>query len=252
MKIALCYFGVLRSFNKVLESHETHIYEVFKKNNIDFDIFIHTWTGKYVNSCWDYFIDFKNDTSILDKLKLKLKQIDDQDETFLNKVDQEFFSEWYNLEKFEKYGDSGEWYPKLFKNMICGLESQKRTVQLALSTNIDYDFYIMIRPDYLMLSDFNIDVLNIKGSFVIVPNNEHHLGYNDRIAICTPDTIKTYSFRIDRLKDYKKNNRAAPETYLKYILDSTNTTVKLITFIDCTPIRPNGIHYNQSLTNFYT
>ena len=36
MKIALCYFGVLRSFNKVLESHEIHIYEVFKKNNIDF------------------------------------------------------------------------------------------------------------------------------------------------------------------------------------------------------------------------
>ena len=43
MKIAICYHGLLRGIKNTVKSHNINIYDVLDDNNIDYDIFLHTW-----------------------------------------------------------------------------------------------------------------------------------------------------------------------------------------------------------------
>lgn len=42
-KIAFCYFGMTRSTKFVYESHKQKLYDILKNNNIDYQIYMHTW-----------------------------------------------------------------------------------------------------------------------------------------------------------------------------------------------------------------
>jgi len=43
MKVAIGFFGITRSLKYSIESINKNIFDVFKENNIEYDIFIHTY-----------------------------------------------------------------------------------------------------------------------------------------------------------------------------------------------------------------
>ena len=44
MKVAIGFFGLTRSLRYTIYSITTNIYNVFKANNIEYDVFIHTYS----------------------------------------------------------------------------------------------------------------------------------------------------------------------------------------------------------------
>ena len=52
--IAICYWGMTRSTKNIYKSHIEKLYTIFKNNNINFEVFIHTWeTENNVNIIWE-------------------------------------------------------------------------------------------------------------------------------------------------------------------------------------------------------
>ena len=45
-RIAICYYGMTRSLNKVYQSHCEKIFDKLRENNIEYKVFIHTWQTK--------------------------------------------------------------------------------------------------------------------------------------------------------------------------------------------------------------
>ena len=51
MSVAICFFGITRSLKYTIKSINENILQVFQENNIDYDIYLHTYkiTTDYVN-----------------------------------------------------------------------------------------------------------------------------------------------------------------------------------------------------------
>jgi hypothetical protein len=100
MKVAICYYGLLRSFDKVIDSHKKHIYDVFTKNNISFDVFFHTWKIEE-NADFQDPVEVKTQTAMM-KILLERPftriQISDQLSYF-----QSFGKNLYNLKPYNPY-----------------------------------------------------------------------------------------------------------------------------------------------------
>jgi hypothetical protein len=226
--IAICYFGMTRSLKKVYESHLTKLFDVLKKNNINYEIFMHTWkTDK--NIVWNTFYDIPNDYEyIFPNFKPTYYQIDNQDD-FLESIT---FSDYFYEHLYDINGNSKfEWHPQLLKNHLCALESQKRVTDMVINTNKEYDFVIFIRPDVELISDFSIDFLKISKNEISIPDYDHNEGYNDRFAIIPFINYTYYGKRIDEIKEFRKNyGRIVSEKYVKYILFKYFKNINFIDF----------------------
>jgi hypothetical protein len=237
-KIAICYFGMTRSTKFVYESHITNLFSVFKENNIDYKIYMHTW--KPDNDCniiWENDCNIMVDYEEYKLLNPDIYKIENQCD-FLNTIN---FENYFNQQLYDTYGGDTayEWRPQLIRNHLCALESQKRVYNLVLQDNINYDFILFIRPDVLIKNKFGIVWLNHKFD-VIIPNTDHNEGLNDRFAILPFNKSLKYATRIDEIIEFRKNNgRIVSEKYVKYIVNKYYENCKFINFY-MTIIRPNG------------
>lgn len=223
MSVAVCYFGLLRSLKKTYNTHINYIFNELTKNNIDYDIFLHTWKTKdnsqYV---WDKIINVKQDYIIPNELKTKMvtSQFDIQDD-YLNTID---FSKYFYEEEYKKYGEKKEWRPQLIKNHLCALESIKRVVKLVKNSKKKYKYIMILRPDSKINNYFPIQkclqFLNIKDNGICIPKYLSYEGYNDRFAFMNIEHCNYYCNRLDEIIDFRKNNgRIVSEKYNKYIVD---------------------------------
>lgn len=218
IKVAFLYFGMPRSLNMVYQTHFENIFNIFKNNNINYDIFIHTWkTDK--NRVWNKDISAPINYEDYNLLTPNYYKIDNQDE-FLESID---FSDYFYKDIYDSKGDSkdGEWIPELIRNHLCALESQRRVTEMMYESNNNYDYVIYIRPDYTINNPFDVKIFNIIGDkTIVIPKDDSNEGYNDRFAIMSYDMAKFYGYRIKELKDFRKNNgRIVSEKYVKYIID---------------------------------
>jgi hypothetical protein len=237
-KIAICYWGMTRSTKFVYKSHIENLYNVLKENNIDFDTYMHTWeTQNNVNIIWENVCNEPVDYEEYKLLNLNFYNIEKQYE-FLNTIN---FENYFDKSLYDIYGGDTphEWRPQLIRNHLCALESQKRVYKLVLNSNKQYDFIIYIRPDVLVLNKFDINCL--KQDFdIIIPDNDHHEGLNDRFAILPFNNSEKYSTRIDEIIEFRRNNgRIVSEKYVKFIVNKYYPNVKFLNFI-MKIIRPNG------------
>ena len=238
-KISICYWGMTRSTKYIFESHVKNLYDILKNNNIDFNIFMHTWeTKNNTNIIWEHPCDIPVDYEEYKLLKPDFYKIENQCD-FLNTIN---FDNYFDKKLYDMYGGDThhEWRPQLIMNHLCALESQKRVYNMVLESSIEYDFILFIRPDVLILNNFDINCF--KNSFdIILPNYDHHEGYNDRFAIIPFKLSLPYSTRIDEIIDFRKNNgRIVSEKYVKYIVNKYYLNVKFIDF-NMKIVRPNGI-----------
>ena len=80
MRVALCFWGLTRSLKYTIDSIQSNVLDVLKKNGIQYTIFIHTYNinGSYTNRrSKEYNILLNNDECKL--LNPDYIKIDDQD-----------------------------------------------------------------------------------------------------------------------------------------------------------------------------
>jgi len=227
-RIAICYWGMTRSTRKVYMSHNAHLFSILNKNKIHYDTFMHTWETDR-NIIWENDCNIQNDYEEYKLLNPTYFKRDIQS-IFLNALD---FSNYFNQELFDKYGGDSphEWRPQLIKNHLCALESQKRVTDMVLSSGNVYDYIIYIRPDVMLLTPFIIDCLpHVLSGTIIIPDDEHHEGLNDRFAIVCYNDCSYYGKRIDEIINFRKTNgRIVSEKYVKFII---NKYFKKLVFIN--------------------
>jgi len=241
MKIAICYYGILRSLPITYCSHIDNIFNILKTNNIEFDTYVHTWTGKLTEYCWNNKKDFINDPTIAKLLNPKILLIDDQD-IFLDKLN---FAEYFYQDVYDLGGNThdAEWAPYMVRNQIFGFESLKRSVNLALESREIYNAILILRPDMLINRPIDINTINgIPYNSIVIPNYDHGEGCNSAMAYCSIDCVKIYSDMVNLMPEFRKNHgRIVGEKYVKYILETSGCTIYANNFVDYTLLRPSGV-----------
>jgi hypothetical protein len=238
MKIAICYWGMTRSTKFVYKSHINHLFNILNVNNIEYDVFMHTWKTKNdENIIWEkpcsIPIDYE-EHKLLNPDYYKIENQNDFTET-LN------FSDYFNEKLYKLYGGDRpyEWRPQLILNHLCALESQKRVYNMVVETKNNYDFIIYIRPDVELFNNFEISWFNSDFDIVLLDYN-HYEGFNDRFAILHMKTAAKYSERIDEIKDFRQNHgRIVSEKYVKFIVEKYYSNPKFVNFL-MKIVRPNG------------
>ena len=78
---AIIYFGLTRSIRKTHETHKKYVYDVLKKNNITYQIFMHTWKTKDdTQNVWEKKIPEKIDYTEYKLLSPDFYTLDDETE----------------------------------------------------------------------------------------------------------------------------------------------------------------------------
>ena len=218
-KVAIIYFGLLRSYDKVYKSHLNKILNILSKNNIEFKIFLHTWrTINDTQRVWGNNIEKKQNYEQINLMNAYKIKIDNQN-NFETKIN---FSDYFYEDIYNSIGRSpeGEWLPMLIRNHLCALESQKRCFEMVEKEAIDFDYVMFLRPDVLIKNNFPISKLeSLKENEILIPKFDKNEGLNDRFAVMNYKYAKYYAYRIQELVNYRKNHgRIVSEKYTKYIV----------------------------------
>jgi hypothetical protein len=148
MKIAVCYWGVLRTFRTTFPNHKKNILDILTEYGIEVDIYMHTWKGSLVNKRGNSSQVYSFTTDVSDLVTLTKQTVDDQDE-FLSNIN---LDHYFYKDVYEKFGNcmNGEWLPEMVMYQICSQESQKRVMNMVFTSGVEYDRIILLRPDLEM------------------------------------------------------------------------------------------------------
>jgi len=229
-RIAICYWGLVRTLREVLPSQQKYIYSELEKSGIEYDVFFHSWSTEK-NLVWNREMTEPIEYDTIELVHPLKKQIDDQSE-FLKTID---FSKYY-------YQGEREWVPQLIWNHLCALESQKRCTNLCLGSGIKYDYIMFLRPDALINKRLPVEEifnLDLSDNTIVIANFNHWEGWNDQFAILRPEAVLPYSHRIDGIAEFRKTNgRIVSEKYVKYVVDRNYVPKQIDFHFDL--LRPNG------------
>jgi len=208
-KAAICFWGLCRSTDKTIDSIITNIYDVLKQNEIDYDVFVHTYSVKtaYTNKrSNESSIELDNDLYLL--LNTTNSIIEDKDT-----VDRTLQFKRYRL-----HGDPWETKFESLDNHIRALYSLYKVTQMYKENIKNYDIVIYARPDVLFLDPLNPNWFNLQEGTVISPNDHPDLPMNDRFAIAKPQTALVYGERYSKALHYSKFNQLHSERFLYNVL----------------------------------
>ena len=248
-KVCICFFGLTRSLNYTYDSIKKNLLDILEQNNIEYDIYLHTYNLKVLTNPRSDEYNEKLDTNEFKLLNPKEFIIDNQNE----------FDKKFDYDIIKKYGDT--WYDdyKSLYNLIRQLNSLKQVTSLIINKCM-YDKYIYIRPDLLVKTELNIKYIKYISThnYLFTPNwgkwiapaicrstNSSDVGTNDRFAIGNYNSIVKYGNRIDDIYDYMKMYGCLhSESLVKYIIQKYNINNIEIPII-LIRVRANG-KYNSS------
>jgi hypothetical protein len=210
---AIIYFGLTRSIKKTHETHKKYVYDVLKKNNITYQIFMHTWKTKDdTQNVWEEKIPEKIDYTEYKLLSPDYYSLDDQSE-YLECINMDMY--FYKDVWYEKgHASDGEWLPGMVSNHICMLESQKRGLSMVTSSGNKFKFIMFIRPDTMIHNELPIDSILANADKIHLPNNSHYSGKNDKFAIVKYEDAYFFGNRIDELPEFRMDHgRIVGEKY---------------------------------------
>lgn len=203
MKVAICFSGLVRTFNecfpsydKILDKYDCHLFGATIPNDV---LKYHPFNSLVIQE--DEWIEQTRYTSF------------QSPETVVQNA----------LRQFK--------YIELANNARREYE---------LQNGIKYDFIIRTRFDNIMVNDIP-DLRTINPEAIYIPSGHDHpqlfpgRGINDRFAIGGDYVINIYSEKLKRVDDFMATGqRFHPETILKWILDTNS--VQINRFDECTKI----------------
>jgi hypothetical protein len=214
MKIAICFFGQIRSLEENIKSLEKNI---FKKLPNTPDIFC-------------YFKKEKPNWKTIEKLKKLGNHVQ-------IKLEEDIIHETKNLDKnmCETQKKSGinsilnQWY----SIKMCN----KLKKEYEIKKKFKYDWVILIRPDLHYVK--GIEKLNkLNNNFIFFPKHDNYDGLNDRFCFSSSSNIDKRMNIFEYFKEFNKNynpNRKKlkknkgkwiAETVLYYLIIENNLKVK--------------------------
>jgi hypothetical protein len=237
MKIVLAFFGITRSLKYTIKYIKLNIIDILIRNNIDYDIFIHTYKlNSYKNIRTNEFVN-NIDNEEYKLLNAKYVQIDDQDE----------IKEFINLSLYRTNADPWETDYNSVDNFILGQYSKSQLVNMIEKTNINYDYIIYLRPDVLYVDKFNINFLKeTTDNSICIPNfhlfnfKNENIKFNDRFCISNMKTYKLYGDIYKYLLDISKIEELHSETIICQLMINYNLNIIYLDFLFLR-VRFNGI-----------
>lgn len=238
MKIALAFWGLTRSLIHTKDSIEEKIINVLKENNIDYKIFIHTYSIKevYNNSRAKEF------NLQLDNEEYKLLNPD-----FIKIESQEDFKETIDLLAYRTHQDPWNTNYYTVDNFICAMNSKSKLTNMITESNIIFDYIIYLRPDVKYYTIFDLKWLNnINDNTISISNFHLYSNFNDRFALCNYNNYKLYGDTFDKLLSYSKKKELHSETFNYDNVKSYNLNINYIPFY-YNRIRATGIEESKDI-----
>jgi hypothetical protein len=231
LKVALCFWGITRSLKYTIESIKKNIFEQLSKNNIEYNIFLHTYItdNPYSNP------RANEENVILDKTEYRLLNPD-----YYKVENQDIVKHTLNIDKYKTKGNP---WPdsETFINHLLALWSLKEVTALWMSRKAQYSNIIYCRPDLEYITPFNIlwlygeeDVIytpNFHRRPTVLTNKKGAISINDRFAIGTPKTMKYYGNRFFEALDYSKRSLLESRLFLEHTLKKHNIKMEFINFL---------------------
>ena len=117
-------------------------------------------------------------------------------------------------------------------------------INYSKKTGKKYDWVISTRPDVYYSQKLNYNVLDPNS--VNIPKSADYGGYQDKVAIGTPNVMIQYLDLYDNLREYLKIKSINPEPLLKHHLKQHKVPVKRLDFKHkIFPKVPHRIKVNQ-------
>ena len=223
-KVAILFFGLTRSLKDVYSSLKTNIFDTLTENNIEYDIFIHTYalqtpyTNPYINTQIE---NYDNESYKL--LNPKYYIIENQ-----NRVENKLQVSKYFANLSDWAGCANTFEQKCFfvRNMVLAQYSKKMVTKLFKEHQSDYDYVMFTRPDQALHTKINPTAFNLlNNDNIIIPKEHSYLGVNDRLCIAKPNIGITYGNSFKFLLVYSEKNTIVSEEFLKKYLKINNIHV---------------------------
>lgn len=251
MKIAICYFGKLRSIDKLFKNQSEFLFD----DNHEIDIFFHTWSGSHItdvesNSYYQNQIKYVKE--FVKPKKLFIEDLKKFEKNFINsfRCSNECFNKNYNHKKFlNPYCiKPGNCLSMLYS--IQQVNSLKK--QYEQSNNMIYDCVVQMRTDIKFNQKIALDKLdlNLINKTWYSQINHPNISDNytiDHIAISSSKKIDLYSDCYLYATTYYMNEKISfiPEEILAFHTKDCNLKVNMIDSI-------HDIIRSSILTNQYS
>jgi len=225
MKIAICFFGITRSLKFTVNSINENIFNILKLNNIEYDIYIHTF----------YLTNYKN---IRTGEVIPDDEIDNEEYKLLNANfieidDQEEIKKKLNLFLYRTKKDPWNTNYNSVDNFILAQYSKFRLTKMVEEKQINYDYILFMRPDCMYLNKIPINFFNsINDNSIGIPNF-HLFGpipFNDRFCVTNMKTYKIYGNIFLLLLNISKKEPLHSETILGKIMKHYKLNIIKIPF----------------------
>ena len=223
MKIALAFWGITRSLKFTIDSINKKILDIFKKNKIEYTIFMHTYKlNNYIN------IRTNEHVVHVDNEEYKLLNPD-----YININDQDEIKEKLNLKLYRTHPDPWNTDYNSVDNFILSMYSKQNVTKMIKNTNINYDYIIFLRPDVEYIDNFDLNFLKfVLNKTICIPN--FHLfsqyQFNDRFCICNNTTYQIYGDIFDNLLPLSKTQKLHSETIIGYLMNKYELVITRISF----------------------
>ena len=226
MKIAIGFFGITRSLKYNINSIKQNIFNVFEENNIEYDIFMHTYFLKsYENKRAGETKNNKIDNEEYKLLSPKYLKIDVQD-NIIKKL---------NLKSYRTFGDPWGTKYQSVDFFILAAYSKYMLTNMIENVEDNYDYILFVRPDCVYRNKLDLKYLDsVNYNTIVIPNfhlaGTQELKVNDRFAITNKETYKIYGKVFLQLLDLSKKMSLHSEIILSTILVNNNISVKRVDF----------------------
>jgi len=209
MTVAIGFFGITRSLKYTIDSIKKNVFDVLKREGIDYHIFMHT-----------YFLQNYKNPRIRERVKNEY--IDNEEYKLLNvdylEIDNQCdIKKKLNLESYRTHRDPWNSKYATVDNFLLGQYSKLKLTCMIERSGIDYDYVIFMRPDCLYLNELSFSYFDhVNDSTVCVPDFHLYgsLKFNDRFCISNSATYKIYGKIFEHLFDISCKEPLHSETVI--------------------------------------
>ena len=242
MKIALAFFGLTRSLSYTIASIRKNILNIFIKNGIKYDIFLHTYRINH----------FVNERS-----RERVNRINNEEykllkPNYIQIHDLESVKECICLSQFRTHPDPWNTNYQSVDNFILAQLSKSHLAALIKGSNNTYDYIIYLRPDVEYITPFDLSYFNKVNDHTICIPDFHLYGprlFNDRFCITNEKTYFYYGDIFPYLLEISKKERLHSETILGNMMASYGLRFAYIPF-HFIRIRYNGVKEQRDIQEF--
>ena len=239
MKIAILFWGLNRSLEQTYDSINKKIFDVLKKNKVEYDVYMHT-----------YRLDISENSRTVDSNTVNFDSYKLLNPTYFIWDNQDEIIKNINLNQYHVGRDVWNNNYQTVDFFVLAWYS-KYIITKKLKKNIKkgkkYDAVLYIRPDVKFLQSFNfawLSTIRNNSNIAIIPDFHHWGGYNDRMLLSNTKISIRYGFGFKKIIEYTalkkiKKKYIISEHFNRFLLQKLDVKIMPVFFF-FKRIRPNN------------